>query len=58
MQLSSSSDLAGVEAIRYVRDLARKIKAPALAQLASRMSSAIKLGGAAGDPFAKVVVSD
>jgi hypothetical protein len=54
MQLSSSADLAGVEAIRYVRDLARKIKAPALAQLASRMSSAIKLGGGAGDPFAKV----
>merc|ERR1719515_394164 len=51
MQLSSSSDLATVEAIRFVRDLSRKTKAPALAQLASRMSSAARLGS---DPFAKV----
>merc|ERR1719398_157006 len=55
MQLSSSADLANVEAIRFVRDLARKSKSPAMAQLASRMSSAIKLSTAAGeDPFAKV----
>merc|ERR1719199_1450398 len=54
MQLSSRADLAGVEAIRFVRDLSRKLKVPALAQLASRMSSALKLGGGAGDPFAKV----
>merc|ERR1719428_2182415 len=55
MQLSSSADLANVEAIRFVRDLARKSKSPAMAQLASRMSSAIRLGAAAGeDPFAKV----
>merc|ERR1719359_846749 len=55
MQLSSSADLANVEAIRFVRDLARKSKSPAMAQLASRMSSAIRLGTAAGeDPFAKV----
>merc|ERR1712139_654656 len=34
---------------------ARKNKSPALAQLASRMSSAMRLGAAAGeDPFAKV----
>merc|ERR1719502_2074012 len=51
MQLSSSSDLATVEAIRFVRDLSRKTKAPALAQLASRLSSAARLGS---DPFAKV----
>merc|ERR1719331_2982921 len=44
MQLSSSADLANVEAIRFVRDLARKSKSPAMAQLASRMSSAIRLG--------------
>merc|ERR1719324_1003191 len=55
MQVSSSSDLAGVEAVRHIRDLARKTKAPALSQLASRMSSAMRLGAAAGgDPFAKV----
>merc|ERR1719502_2372145 len=55
MQLSSSIDLAKVEAVRHVRDLARKSNSPALAQLASRMSSAMKLGAAAGeDPFAKV----
>merc|ERR1740127_279304 len=55
LQLSSSSDLAKFEAVRFVRDLARKSNSAALAQLASRMSSAIKLGAAAGeDPFAKV----
>merc|ERR1719359_1912504 len=55
MQLSSSADLAKSEAVRFIRDLARKNKSPALAQLASRMNSAMKLGAAAGnDPFAKV----
>merc|ERR1719230_1447810 len=55
LQLSSSVDLANSEAVCFVRDLARKNKSPALAQLASRMNSAIKLGAAAGDdPFAKV----
>merc|ERR1719446_1681690 len=55
LQLSSSTDLAKSEAVRFVRDLSRKTKSPALAQLASRMMSAIKLGTAAGDdPFAKV----
>jgi chromosome segregation ATPase len=55
LQVASGADLAKVEAVRFVRDLARKTKAPALAQLASRMSSAMRLGAAAGeDPFAKV----
>merc|ERR1719392_214862 len=55
LQLSSSADLAKFEAVRFVRDLARKTNSASLAQLASRMSSAIKLGAAAGDdPFAKV----
>merc|ERR1719329_1811878 len=55
MQVSSGADLSKVEAVRFVRDLARKNKSPALAQLASRMSSAVKLGAASGeDPFAKV----
>jgi chromosome segregation ATPase len=55
LQLASSADLAKFEAVRFIRDLARKSNSPALAQLASRMSSAMKLGAAAGDdPFAKV----
>merc|ERR1719426_719693 len=54
-QVASGADLAKFEAVRFVRDLARKSKAPALAQLASRMASAMRLGAAAGeDPFAKV----
>merc|ERR1719335_1422582 len=53
--VASSADLAKFEAVRFIRDLARKTKAPALAQLASRISSAMRLGAAAGeDPFAKV----
>merc|ERR1719356_292896 len=55
LQIASSADLAKFEAVRFVRDLARKSNSPALAQLASRMSSAMKLGTSAGeDPFAKV----
>jgi hypothetical protein len=55
LQLASSADLAKFEAVRFIRDLARKSNSAALAQLASRMSSAMKLGAAAGeDPFAKV----
>merc|ERR1719310_1998410 len=53
--MTSSADLAKFEAVRFIRDLARKEQAPALAQLASRISSAMRLGAAAGeDPFAKV----
>ena len=61
MQLSSSADLSKAEAVRFIRDLARKSKSSALAQLASRMSSAMRLGTAAGeDPFEKIkaLVSD
>merc|ERR1719460_666950 len=54
MQVSSGADLANVEAVRFVRDLSRKSKAPALAQLASRMESTMRLGAGAGDVFAKV----
>merc|ERR1719486_102479 len=54
-RIASSADLSKFEAVRFIRDLARKSKAPALAQLASRVSSAMRLGAAAGeDPFAKV----
>merc|ERR1719486_484514 len=54
-KVASGADLAKLEVVRFIRDLARKSKSPALAQLASRMSSAMRLGAAAGDdPFAKV----
>merc|ERR1719262_2129486 len=43
LQLASSADLAKFEAVRFVRDLARKSGSSSLAQLASRMSSAMKL---------------
>merc|ERR1719178_108059 len=46
--------MANAEAVRFVRDLARKSKSPALAQLASRMASVMRLGSAGEDPFAKV----
>merc|ERR1719379_2992369 len=60
--LASSADLAQFEAVRFIRDLARKENSVALAQLASRMASAIRLGESSGakDPFAKVknLISD
>lgn len=42
-RLSSSVDLAEFEAVRFVRELAQKQHSAALEQLASRMSSALKL---------------
>jgi hypothetical protein len=56
-RITSSTDLARFEAVRFVRDLARKNNSPQLAQLASRMSSAMRFGS---DPFAKVkgLISD
>merc|ERR1719265_740630 len=54
-KVASGADLAKVEVVRFIRSLARKSNSPSLAQLASRMSSAMKLGAAAGDdPFAKI----
>merc|ERR1719324_1639906 len=45
----------GFQALRFVRDLARKQRSPALAQLAMRISSLMRNGGSSGDdPFAKV----
>jgi hypothetical protein len=50
------------QAVRFVRKLAKKLHAPALAQLASRMASAIRYESRtnAADPFAKVkgLISD
>jgi chromosome segregation ATPase len=55
LNLASGTDLANFEAVRFVRDLARKENSPALAQLASRMASAMRFSTAEGaDPFAKV----
>jgi len=51
---SSTADLAKFEAVRFVRDLAVKTNSKSLAQLASRMSSAMRLSTGSGDPFAKV----
>ncbi|CAK0854765.1 unnamed protein product [Prorocentrum cordatum] len=54
-KLSTGADLAHFEAVRYVRDLARKQNSKALAQLASRMASAMRMSSGDGaDPFAKV----
>ncbi|CAK0840274.1 unnamed protein product, partial [Prorocentrum cordatum] len=54
-KLSTGADLAHFEAVRYVRDLARKQNSKALAQLASRMASAMRMSSGNGeDPFAKV----
>jgi len=52
--LHSTADLANFEAVRLVRDLARKTGDPALTQLASRMAMAIRHAKAGDDPFAKV----
>lgn len=48
-ELSSGVDLANFEAVRFVRDLARKQQSPELAQLAQRLSSVLR-AGAEGPP--------
>merc|ERR1719181_2269772 len=53
LQISSTSDLHQSEAIQFIKNLAKKQNAPALAQLASRISSAMKLSHGA-DVFAKI----
>jgi len=52
--LNSGADLANFEAVRFVRDLARREQSTALAQLASRMAQAIRSSRSGEDPFAKV----
>merc|ERR1712129_458880 len=51
-KVASGEHLANFEAVRMIRDLARKQNSQALAQLASRMASAMRYSGA--DPFLKV----
>merc|ERR1740138_1350068 len=55
LKLESGADLAHFEAVRFVRDLARKQHAPELAPLAKQMASAMRVSARAGqDPFGKV----
>merc|ERR1740129_278081 len=58
LQLNSMERLVQFEAIRLIRDLARKQSSSSLAQLATRMDMAMHSGVA--DPFAKVkgLISD
>jgi hypothetical protein len=60
IKLQSGVDLAKFEAVRSIRDLAMKLNSPQLAQLASRMSSAMRVNSGSSDPFAKVkgLISD
>merc|ERR1719238_1006603 len=54
MRLSTRADLTSFEAVRFVKDLAHKQNSRMLAQLASRMNTAVKLGSSEQDVFAKV----
>jgi len=54
-KIQTRADLANFEAVRLIRDLARKQRSSALAQLASRMEvTARAQGGGGQDPFAKI----
>lgn len=60
-RLSSQADLTNFEVVRFVRDLAKKQKSGALAQLASRVASVVRFGnGNQADIFVKVkgLISD
>eukprot|EP00747_Dinoflagellata_sp_TGD_P151199 gnl/TRDRNA2_/TRDRNA2_177188_c12_seq23.p1 gnl/TRDRNA2_/TRDRNA2_177188_c12~~gnl/TRDRNA2_/TRDRNA2_177188_c12_seq23.p1 ORF type:complete len:686 (+),score=283.52 gnl/TRDRNA2_/TRDRNA2_177188_c12_seq23:69-2126(+) len=52
--IASGADLANFEAVRFIKDLAKKERSPALAQLAARMNSVVKIGGSESDVFAKI----
>merc|ERR1719502_1350254 len=54
VRLSSQSDLVSFEVVRNVQELAKKQHSSMLAQLASRMKSAVKLGTNERDVFAKI----
>merc|ERR1719410_3169320 len=54
LQMRSHSDLVGSEVVVAVRQLAKKQRSAALAQLASRIATVFRFGSNAGDPFAKV----
>merc|ERR550514_1366091 len=55
MQIKTSADLVNFEAVRFLRDLAKKQHSTALSQLTSRISSTIRFGGGSNaDVFAKI----
>merc|ERR1719197_1338573 len=54
VRMSTHADLVKLEVVQHVKDLARKQHSSMLAQLASRMNSAIKLGSSESDVFAKI----
>jgi len=56
-KMSTHTDLANFEAVRFIRDLAKKQHSAVLVQLATRMASAIRSND---EPFAKVkgLISD
>lgn len=53
-RLQTGADIAGLEVVQLVKQLARKQHSAALSQLASRVSAALRFGSEGGDPFAKV----
>jgi chromosome segregation ATPase len=53
LQISTRGDLVKTETVQFIKNLAKKQNAPALAQLASRIASAMKLNTGA-DVFAKI----
>lgn len=55
MRLETHADLTGYEVVQMVKKLAKKHHSSSLAQLASRMTAAIRFGSMAGDPFGKVI---
>merc|ERR1719487_1485166 len=50
--MTTGAELANFEAVRLVRDLAKKHKSTALAQLAQKMATVMRSG--TSDPFAKI----
>jgi len=53
--ISTRADLANIEVVNLLRELARRDQSSAMAQLASRVSSAVRFGTRSGaDPFGKV----
>jgi len=53
--IATRADLANIEVVNLLRELARRDQSSAMAQLASRVSSAVRFGTRSGaDPFGKV----